>query len=330
MSIPTHIIEAAWDQHRAALQHIRKVVFIDEQEVPKELEWDGEDEDATHFLAVNELGEYVGCARLLPSGQIGRMAVLTEYRGTNIGAQLLTAAVAAAQEQGMRRAFLHAQSYAEAFYRKGGFVPYGDEFDEAGIPHIAMELKLPLPFEVDEDISDVQPSVRPEPVRETLTTPETGPTRFHDHSDCLQALTQTIAQARRRLLLLNPFLDHDLFDRPPVAEAISQLARSAPRVEIKIIVFDTKLIVDRGHSLVELARRLDDNIHIRVLSEMANAETSSFVCADLDAYWLLPSYEQYEGISEQANPVTTARLVESFNQAWEKSVSSPELRTLRL
>ena len=75
MTVQIHVIRADWNDHRETLRRIREAVFIDEQEVPRELEWDGEDESSHHYLAVNELGDYIGCARLMSTGQIGRMAV---------------------------------------------------------------------------------------------------------------------------------------------------------------------------------------------------------------------------------------------------------------
>ena len=328
MSVQVHVIEAAWAEYREALQRIREIVFIVEQDVPRELEWDGEDEESTHFLAINELGQHIGCARLLPSGQIGRMAVLQEYRGTGVGAQLLDAAVAAGRDQGFDRLYLHAQSYAEAFYRKGGFLPFGQPFEEAGIAHIAMEMKLPLAF--DGQSQENRPAVRQQQVRPALQAEVSQAQQFDGLDDTLEALLNTINATRRKLLILNPYLDHELFDHPETADAISRLARSAPRVHIDIIIFDSKLIVDRGHKIVELARRLDQKIKIRLLNETANAETSTFVCGDLDAYWLMPSYEKYKGVADTANPVTCKRLSEVFATAWEKSREDTELRTLRI
>lgn len=330
MTIPVHVISADWTLNKESLQRIREEVFIVEQNVPREIEWDGEDEHSTHFMALNEMGEPLGCARLLPSGQIGRMAVLQSHRGTGIGALLLDAAVQAASQQGHERVFLHAQSYAETFYRKGGFLPYGDEFMEAGIAHIAMEMKLPLGFTPPEGLADTHPEVREESPRPAVQHEASRPRRFNGFDDACHALCEVINKAKRRLLLLNPFLDHDLFDRECVVDAISELARSAPGVEIRIIVFDTKLLVDRGHRLVELARRLDEKISIRVYREMPNAETSSFACADLDGYWLLPSYEKYDGISDLADPINNQRLTDAFRTSWEKSRQSRELRTLRI
>ena len=128
-----------WASHRERLVAIRTEVFIVEQQVPKHLELDGEDATARHFLARAEGGEDIGCARLLPSGQIGRMAVLAPHRRRGVGALLLQAAVAEAKRS-CPRCFLHAQILAEAFYRRAGFIPQGERFWDAGILHIEMEL----------------------------------------------------------------------------------------------------------------------------------------------------------------------------------------------
>jgi len=330
MSIEIHVIKADWQTHRTELQQIREVVFIDEQQVPRDIEWDGEDDTSTHFLAVNQLGQYVGCARLLPSGQIGRMAVLQEHRGTGIGARLLEAAIEEGKAQGFNRLYLHAQRYAEDFYRKGGFLPYGEPFDEAGIAHIAMELKLPVAFDGSTADSRTRPAIRPQPVRPALQQPVSQAHTFDGYTQCSEELLRIIHSAQRRLLILSPYLDHELFDRQTVADAISALARSAPKVEIRILIFDSKPLVDRGHRLMDLARRLDGKIKIRVLSERADSQSSAFVCADLDAYWLLPSYDLHAGVADTGNPVTCRRLAETFETAWTKSRDDTGLRTLKL
>nr|WP_301281950.1 GNAT family N-acetyltransferase [Halomonas sp. 707B3] len=120
---------------------IRRIVFIDEQQVPQEEEWDGRDTECMHFLATLN-GEPVGTARLLPDGHIGRVAVLSSARGTGIGYQLMEAAIKAAREAGHPHAALSAQLHALAFYERLGFVAHGDVFMDAGIPHREMELAL--------------------------------------------------------------------------------------------------------------------------------------------------------------------------------------------
>lgn len=139
------IREADWAHDGPTLSNIRRLVFIIEQSVPKEEEWDGRDEASWHWLATDESGRPIGTARLLPEGQIGRMAVLKEYRGYGVGAALLEQAVDKASRLGFKGVFLNAQAHALEFYRKAGFEPEGEEFMEAGIPHYRMTRQLSLP-----------------------------------------------------------------------------------------------------------------------------------------------------------------------------------------
>ena len=134
------VYEVAWRTHGDALKALRRTVFVEEQGVPEAEEWDGQDEASRHFIAEDDTGTAVGTARLMPSGQIGRMAVLKPLRGKGIGARLLAAAVDAARQGGSERIFLHAQTQAAGFYERAGFRGAGETFMEAGIEHRPMEL----------------------------------------------------------------------------------------------------------------------------------------------------------------------------------------------
>lgn len=128
---------ADWHADNADLRRIREAVFVVEQEVPPELEWDAEDVDAVHFLAFE--GDFaVGTARLLPDGQIGRVSVIKDWRGLHIGEMLMQAAIAEAERRGLRRQMLTAQAHAVRFYERLGFRVASEEFLEAGIPHVDM------------------------------------------------------------------------------------------------------------------------------------------------------------------------------------------------
>ncbi|MFO7648914.1 MAG: GNAT family N-acetyltransferase [Halomonas campaniensis] len=135
------ICEGSWEALGPEASEIRRVVFIEEQRVPREEEWDGRDDDCHHFLALLE-GRPVGTARLLPDAHIGRVAVLAEARGRGIGAALMVAAIDAAYRLGHPAVELAAQTHALAFYARLGFIPFGDEFLDAGIPHRNMRLSL--------------------------------------------------------------------------------------------------------------------------------------------------------------------------------------------
>lgn len=119
---------------------IRARVFIEEQHVTQEEEWDGLDSTATHFLVKTADQTPVGTARLLPSGQVGRMAILKPYRGLGVGAALLGYIIAWSRSHALPPLFLHAQVRAIPFYEKLGFTVTGPEFLDAGIRHREMHL----------------------------------------------------------------------------------------------------------------------------------------------------------------------------------------------
>lgn len=136
------IHETDWAHDAADLSAVRRAVFIDEQGVPESLEWDEHDAASIHLLARATDGTSIGCARLLPDGHIGRMAVLPAWRGRGIGHALLQAVLERAQAHGHRIVKLSAQIHAAGFYAAAGFVVEGAEYEEAGIPHVAMSKKL--------------------------------------------------------------------------------------------------------------------------------------------------------------------------------------------
>lgn len=132
----------SWQELGSAAQAIRKQVFIDEQQIPADMEWDGIDPDSVHALACNRFGVPLATGRLLEHvpgvAKIGRMAVLASMRGSGIGRAVLDALVQSARERGDREALLHAQCIAAPFYARAGFSTRGPVFEEAGIPHVEM------------------------------------------------------------------------------------------------------------------------------------------------------------------------------------------------
>lgn len=116
---------------------VREAVFIHEQHVPEELEWDGEDEGALHALAVDENGNVIGTGRLLSDGHIGRMAVLPQWRGRGVGKEILLELLHYCKQHSLMP-YLDAQTHATGFYRALGFMEEGEEFMDAGIPHRRM------------------------------------------------------------------------------------------------------------------------------------------------------------------------------------------------
>ena len=128
---------ADWRADREILRAIREEVFVREQSVPADLEWDEFDAQSRHVVAMAD-GVPVGTGRLLPDGHIGRMAVVREWRKKGVGNALLMALLHEARNRGMSRVLLNAQIQALPFYLRHGFHVEGEEFVEAGIPHRRM------------------------------------------------------------------------------------------------------------------------------------------------------------------------------------------------
>ncbi len=131
-----------WVDAAAHLRAVRHAVFVVEQNVPEELEWDADDAISVHVLAHDRDGVPIACGRLLPDGRIGRMAVLSGWRGQGVGAAILSLLIDVARDRGDTAVYLHAQTHAVPFYAKFGFTPEGDEYLEAGIPHRSMRRSL--------------------------------------------------------------------------------------------------------------------------------------------------------------------------------------------
>ncbi|MER6283954.1 GNAT family N-acetyltransferase [Streptomyces sviceus] len=156
MSTPAYEVRVAEDPaDREACFAVRKEVFVGEQGVPEDIEYDAYDAVAVHVLAVREDGVPLGTGRLLfgdaaagktggdaSVGSLGRLAVTRKTRGLGVGAALVRAVEEAARARGLTAVDLHAQTQALGFYERLGYVAYGPEFPDAGMPHRAMRRVL--------------------------------------------------------------------------------------------------------------------------------------------------------------------------------------------
>lgn len=131
----------SWAQAEPHLRAVRTVVFIDEQLVTQEFEWDEIDASAVHLLATAD-HQPIACLRIIDYTKIGRMAVLKEWRGRGLGMALLRKAIRICQQHGSQRVKLSAQIHAIGFYEKAGFVQVSDVYCDVDIPHVDMQLRL--------------------------------------------------------------------------------------------------------------------------------------------------------------------------------------------
>jgi predicted GNAT family N-acyltransferase len=120
------------------IRFIRDIVFGEEQNVAREVDWDGKDSQSIQVVATDDDNNPVGTGRMQPDGKIGRLAVLDSWRGQGTGQKMLRVLVETAEKEDFQEVFLHAQAHAISFYEKCSFHKVGPEFLEAGIPHVKM------------------------------------------------------------------------------------------------------------------------------------------------------------------------------------------------
>jgi YbgC/YbaW family acyl-CoA thioester hydrolase len=136
----------SWGTLKNVAGSLRTEVFVEEQGVSQALEWDEDDARSVHAVLRNRMGLPVATGRLLPAvegvSKIGRMAVKRKLRGLKLGDHVLTGLLDAARQRGDREVVLHAQCTAENFYQRQGFIRRGNVFQEAGMDHVEMTIRL--------------------------------------------------------------------------------------------------------------------------------------------------------------------------------------------
>ena len=133
----TTTIICDYEPHTDDICAIRYEVFVDEQNVPEELEIDGLDGEAKHVLTFAD-GLPIGTGRILSDGHVGRVAVLKNFRGLGIGKSIMKELIKCAQDLSLEKVWLSSQWHAHSFYLDLGFVCVGEIYKEAGIDHIKM------------------------------------------------------------------------------------------------------------------------------------------------------------------------------------------------
>jgi predicted GNAT family N-acyltransferase len=142
MSNPFSVSLVCWHDGEPLLKSVREAVFIRDQGIPPELEWDGLDEQCRHALVLSSQGEAIGCGRMLANGHIGRIAVLPKWRKQKVGTAIVEALLDYACGHDYPQVDVDAQTYAVPFYRSFEFVEEGGIFQDAGLPHIKMRLQI--------------------------------------------------------------------------------------------------------------------------------------------------------------------------------------------
>lgn len=297
---------ADWQRDEAALRALRTAVFVREQSVPEDEEWDGLDADCAHVLAEHPAEGVIGTGRLHPSGKIGRMAVLAAWRGHGVGAAILRLLLEEARRRGLDAVYLHGQVPVLGFYARFGFVAEGAEFDEAGIPHRLMRLQL-----ADADVDTTG-------TRRVLS----GKREF------AAAVTDVASVAARSLAIFTPDLEHGVYDSARFLEAVKRLVLSRSHARIRVLISDPGRIQHTVNRFLYVGRRLSTFIEFRHLPESFQDRSDAFLIADDSALIYRARSDRWEGIVDTREPRLARVYLSQFDQMWQVSENAGEIRAL--
>ncbi len=321
MSTASFRIEpASYERDLPDLRTVREAVFIVEQQVSPEEEWDDLDAPSHHLIARDENGAPIGTGRLTPEMTIGRMAVTRPWRGRGVGAAILLALIERARELHYPTVELHAQTHAISFYERFGFVAFGEEYQEAGIPHRSMKLSLALR------------RPRPEPAEPpSLADGEAANQLIEiDNFDALRRVTlDLIGAGRRELCLYTRDFDPPLFGTPEALEAFRQFALGTKEAKVRILAHDASRATREIHGLIALAQRLPSHFEFRLIGEEPDTQyPSAFVLNDRDGYLFRPIATRFESSANFDGAARARQLAEYFDEVWERARPATELRAL--
>ncbi len=300
------------------LRSIREPVFVVEQQVPIEAEWDALDPHCTHVIARDAQHRPIGTGRLTPEHKIGRMAVLREWRGKGVGEALLFALVEQARVAGLRQVALNAQVGALGFYEKFGFLPYGERFEEAGIEHQAMRLEL------DPNLPTLRSGAH-------VRGPSTNAADFEGLEATIAGIRVLIETARRELVIYTRDLEPALYAHASIVDALKGFAVAGRGSVARIVIQNPGLAQRQPHPLLALAQRLSSCFEFRTPQDPEELQYPSvFVANDNDGYLFRLLGSRFEGDWSPALPGRSRQVNAHFQRVWERARPCSELRSLGL
>lgn len=285
-----------WAEDALRVKSVRYEVFVQEQQVPESLEWDGLDPRCKHILVADPDGVPVATGRLDTHGKIGRMAVLKAHRGKGAGSLVLEALLAWAGEIGLSECYLHAQTHAVTFYHRHGFLEEGFVFYEAGIPHLTMRRPAATPIVCPID------SLK---------------TRF-------TAWQRLLWMTRRELVIDAAIPD---WGEGPGEEVLAEIQRVAlaHREPTLRILADPEIIRNRSLApLLALARKLASHIHLKCPAPEDGSSRAHWILGDGCHGIHLPDPEALEGRLILSGPGLIQPVWQRFEARWERGLTHPD------
>ena len=299
---------ARWPQDSAIIKDIRRKVFVIEQGVEPEIEWDGKDHTCTHIIA-RLAGEPVGTGRVQPNGHIGRLAVLASQRGKSLGKLILQQLIQVSQQQGHSAVFLNSQVQAVGFYEHFGFIVEGKVFMVAGIPHQRMEMKLSSVNQSDNILEQ---------------------TELSGIEENYAAILELVYSARHTIEIFTPDLDRRLLSRQSLIQTLKGFIKVSSKSQLKIIVTDASTAIRYDHLMIELSQEFPSFIQIKKTHHEYQHLPYSYIIIDGKAVLYRPLADDYKAKLDIQDGKEARRLQAEFNEIWNVSDIVPGIKRLFL
>jgi len=300
-----------WEDAKSSLKHIRQKVFVEEQQVPEELEWDADDKNCIHLLG-REGNRPVACARILKDGKLGRLAVLKEYRKHGWGGRILRAAEQHLLDQRKNKIQLNSQANSYSFYFDNGYRPGEEMFWDANIPHIKMHKILN----------------RPSPASKTYLLGEDDENHYSDQPAATPVWFQIGSQqSRREIDIQITSLSHPVFNNASCIANLSAFIRQSHQTQVRVLI-DEEIPGLSEHPLFLLQQRMSSRFKIRRF-EAANSQENdnNQILFDLKGYMRFDYHTTYCNFN---NKISVSRHRAHFEQDWVASKQLIEGRKLSM
>lgn len=308
--------QGSWEQLGSLCRQVRFKVFVEEQQIPQEEEWDELDAVSQHFLLLLN-DRPAATARLTPDGHIGRFAVLAQVREKKLGARLMQRLIAEARRQGLKKLRLNAQEAVLPFYLKQGFKVSGDSYLEVGIPHRPMEMSLGADLQ-----EETQHSV------EHLEQALKSKTQLRlQGEEQLQACIKTlIASATRSVSFEAPAYISRWFTEEAL-QPLMALARRHQHSQVAFLLGDTREFSRQPTHLLKLHQRAPTHIEIRQAHNLYRpAQQASLLIDDKHLLWW-PHYQEARAELYTGEDREAYRQAHQFKTHWQKGQVVKYLQT---
>lgn len=289
-----YVEPADWQQDRAAIVRVRESVFIVEQGVPEDEEFDRDDETAHHFVAYADNRMPIGTARLTQDGRIGRVAVEKAWRGKAVGAALIQSALDLAREQRLQQVRLAAQTRWMRMTLKSG------ESEDSARRRVAVPI---------------------DPARNGM---------LHGLEDLQACVSELIRGCRGLLELFTPRCQIQVFDTEPAYSELRTLLAFSREPQVRVLIKDSRHAVETGHRWIPLAQRRPTAMEFRNPARDHASHTAEFLLIDRRHMILRENPDRFAARAIVDNPLLAQRQVEFFAEAWEYGSQDPNTRRLAL